>query len=398
VDISARKRAEQAQNRLQEQLRHAQKLEAIGTLAGGMAHDFNNLLAVIIGCGDLLRSSIDDADAKADLADLMEAAARGRDLVTRVLTFSRRQDIARRPLVLGEAVSEAAKLLRSTLPTTIDIRVAIDDACPRVLGDTTAIHQIVMNLGTNAAHAMPSGGDLHIRVEPTYVRDSVARSMGVSEGPYVSMVVRDNGQGIEPAIRERVFEPFFTTKAVGAGTGLGLALVHGIMQEHEGYVELESEVGAGTTVSCLFPAIEAQPTEDSAVAAEVPRGRGQRILLVDDEAALVRVGTRQLERLGYNVVACTRVADALAALRGNPTSFELVVTDYYMPEQTGVDFSREVGRISPGVPVLLLTGQMGTIDDRVLKDAGVRRVAMKPLTLEGLAVVVHELLTSRAKN
>ena len=242
VDITARKKAEDERRHLEEELRQAQKLEAVGTLAGGIAHDFNNILFAITGYAELIgkasrsRETLDD-----DLGELMKAARRGKDLVERILVFSRRQPSERRPLEIGPTVAEAAKLLRATLPPSIDLRVNVHPQTPRVLGDATSIHQILMNLGTNAAHAMPGGGALEISVEPQYLRDHVVRSHpGLHEGWYAVLVVRDHGAGIDPAVRSHVFEPFFTTKPKGTGTGLGLSIVHTIMRSHEGVIDLDS--------------------------------------------------------------------------------------------------------------------------------------------------------------
>jgi PAS domain S-box-containing protein len=255
VDITARKKAENEQRHLEEELRQAQKLEAVGTLAGGIAHDFNNILFGITGYAELIAQGTRSPEAVAeDLAELMKAARRGKELVERILVFSRRQPSERRPLEIGPTVAEAAKLLRATLPSSIDLKVSIHAQAPQVLGDATSIHQILMNLGTNAAHAMPGGGVLEISVEPQYLRDHVVRSHpGLHEGWYAVLVVRDHGSGIDPAVRDRVFEPFFTTKGERKGTGLGLSVSLGIVRKHDGSIEIRSEEGRGTEVTVTLP-------------------------------------------------------------------------------------------------------------------------------------------------
>ena len=247
VDITARKKAEDERRHLEEELRQSQKLEAVGTLAGGIAHDFNNILFAIMGYAELIAKGTRSPETVTeDLAELMKAARRGKELVERILIFSRRQPSERHPLELGPMVAEAAKLLRATLPPSIDLKVSVHAQAPRVLGDATSIHQVLMNLGTNAAHAMPGGGALEITVEPQYLRDHAVRAHpGLHEGWYAVLVVRDHGTGIDPAVRGRIFEPFFTTKPKGSGTGLGLSIVHTIMKTHDGVIALDSERGKG---------------------------------------------------------------------------------------------------------------------------------------------------------
>jgi hypothetical protein len=393
VDITARKHAEEERRRLEEQLRQAQKLEAVGTLAGGIAHDFNNVLAAIVGYAELLEDSVTDPRARRDLSQIQVAAQRGRGIVERILRFSRRQEGALQPLALDRTVEEAVGLLRATLPPSVDIRVHADPGTPRVLADATSVQQVVMNLGTNAAHAMAAGGALDIRLEPTYVRDSVARAHpGLKEGPYALVAVRDTGTGIDPAILERVFEPFFTTKEAGAGTGLGLAVVHGIMRDHHGAIELESQAGAGTTARCYFPALAYEGELEAVTESPVARGAGQHILLVDDEPTLATVGQRRLEALGYRVTVRTDSREAAAAFEADPEAFDAVITDYFMPRMTGLELALEIARVRPGTPIVLLTGYMEELPQDTLERAGVRRVVQKPVTLDELAAALHELV------
>ncbi len=394
VDITARKQAEDERRRLEEELRQAQKLEAVGTLAGGIAHDFNNVLFAIMGYAELIGKTSRTRESVADdVAELMKAARRGKELVERILVFSRRQPSERRPLEIGPTVAEAGKLLRAMLPPSIDLEVSVHAQAPRVLGDATSIHQVLMNLGTNAAHAMPRGGVLEISVEPQYLHDRVVRSHpGLHEGWYAVLVVRDHGTGIDPAVRDRVFEPFFTTKPKGSGTGLGLSIVHTIMRTHEGAIDLASEPGRGTTVTCFFPALEAAGAPDRPGEEQVPQGRGERILLLEDETTLVRMSARQLEALGYRVTSDTDAPRALETVRARPGDFDLVISDYLMPRMVGLDFARAVHNIRPDLPIVLLTGYIEELPEETIRAAGVRRLINKPATIQELGRALHEVL------
>jgi len=393
VDISARKHAEEERRRLEDQLRQAQKMEAVGTLAGGIAHDFNNILGAIIGYAEFLRETVIEPQARQDLRDLLQAADRGKQLVQRILAFSRHQDQLRTPIVIGHPVAEAITLLRATLPPSVEIHTHIASDIPRVLADATSVHQIVMNLGTNAWHAMPGGGMIDVYVEPIYVRDSVARAHPeLHEGPYVILKVHDNGCGIDPAIKDRVFEPFFTTKPPGSGTGLGLAMVHGILRDHEGTVDLDSVPHQGTTVTCFFPVIEDDTPSFAAEAMNVVHGLGERLLYVDDEPALVRIGERRLNALGYHVTAETDSRNALRQFAEDPQAFDAVVTDYLMPHMTGLELARELLRLRANIPILMLTGHMEEFPVEAIAEAGVRLIVKKPVTMQELTGALNTVL------
>ena len=393
VDISARQKAEEERRLLEEKLRHAQKLEAIGTLAGGIAHDFNNILGVVFGYAELLQGEAPTEQAQEDIRELLSAAERGRQLVRQILAFSRRQPIQRKPLPLGETAAEAVRLLRPMLPPEVELRFHVAPGTPRVLGDATGIHQVLMNLGTNAAHAMPNGGVLEIAVEPFYVRDSVARARpDLREGAYARIWVRDTGTGMEESVLQRAFEPFYTTKPTGTGTGLGLAIVRGIMLDHDGTIELESAPGEGTAVTCLFPSLPAveepaQPLEDP-----IPQGSGERILFVDDERSLGGIADRNLRDLGYQPTVLTDAQEALELLGRLPHDFDLLITDLTMPRLSGLDLARAVSAIRPDLPILLATGYVEDIPQAELDAAGVAATARKPLTRRELGEVVHALL------
>ena len=386
VDISARIEAELERSQLEEQLRQAQKMEALGTLAGGVAHDFNNVLAVIAGLAELiLRDIRDRPTVHADVSELLDAARRGKELVDRILRFSRRQAIEMRTVDLGDTISQASRLLRASLPPSIEIQTQIESVTRTVRGDATSLQQVLMNLATNAAHAMPAGGSLQFLLEDFYVRDSVARARPeLTEGPYLRLSVRDSGIGMDEATRLKAFEPFFSTKAPGEGSGLGLALVHGILRDHRGSVDLVSRPGVGTTVHCLLPLLD-RPADRPSQAGAVVLGHGERVLYLDDEPSLVSIGRRQIESLGYAVQAFSDPMSALRAFRTASDTFQVVVTDYLMPGLNGLQFARELQRIHPGTPVLLLSGFIGDFTADEIRDGGVVQVLQKPVGYDSLS-------------
>lgn len=400
VDISARKAHEEQERILNERLRQAQKMEAVGTLAGGIAHDFNNLLGAIVGYAELITAgSPKGTEVHRDASDLLNAALRGRSLVERILAFSRRQEPERRPIALADIVSEIQQLLRATLPASIELVVRVSPQLPRISADSTSIHQVLMNLAANSAQAMAAGGRLELTAAPLFVRDSVARANPeLREGPYVSLEIRDSGAGMNAATRGRAFEPFFTTKRVGEGTGLGLAMVHGIMTDHDGTVQLESEEGVGTVVRCLFPVLDPVADSDEPDTATIAApGRGELILLVDDEASLLEVGKRRLAQIGYQAQIAASPQAALTLLSDTSVHCDLVITDYSMPGMTGLELGAAIREIRPNLPVILLTGFIDDIDDAVLKAAGVRRVLRKPVLGAELAEACANVLSKKQR-
>ncbi len=396
VDLTARKRAEEERRRLEEDLRQAQRLEALGTLAGGIAHDFNNILFAIMGYAEMAAKAKSRRLAAADLAELVKAAARGREIIDRILTFSRKGVEERRPLALGPTVAEAVRQLQVTLPPSIDLRARIAPDTPAILGDATSLHQVLVNLATNSAHAMPAGGVIEIAAEPRYLSDSAVRARpGLHEGPYGVVTVKDRGSGMDAATLARAFEPFFTTKPMGRGTGLGLAIVHTIVRRHDGAVDLESEPGRGTTVTCYFPALEATAEPEGAEAGGAPAGHGERVLLVEDEPALVELNARRLAALGYRVTVERDPVRALAGFRERPGAYDLVVSDHLMPRLLGLELAREIHDASPALPIVLLTGQAERLPDEAVLAAGVRRVVRKPVTARELGAALRDALDGR---
>jgi PAS domain S-box-containing protein len=398
VDISERKRDEAERERLEQELRQAQKMDAVGTLAGGIAHDFNNILAAILGFAELLGDSVSGAQGRQDLEELIAFTKRGKSLVEKIQAFGQRREGERRALDLGGPVREVASFLRSSLSPGIEISAAIHPEAPLVVADPSAMHQVLMNLGMNAGHAMPGGGRLSFEVDPLYVTDSRARAHPeLREGHHALISVQDTGTGIPPEIQARVFEPFFTTKPVGQGSGLGLAIVHRIVQDHGGVLELESAPGAGTTFRVIVPAADLHGAEEPNPATEAPKGSGERVLYVDDEPGLALVGKRRLERLGYRVVLAGDGEEAVERFRAAPDDFDVVVSDYLMPRRNGIELATEITRIRPDLPVVILTGFIDDLPEAVVRAAGVREILRKPATAGELAAVLSRVLEVRAE-
>ena len=392
VDISRRRGQEVERHHLEEELRQSQKMEALGTLAGGIAHDFNNVLSAIVGFAELAAASPTVPDVRPDLREILEAAERGRDLVRRILAFARRQEIVLKPIDLAAAIGEAIRLLKPTLPATIDLRVRLSNEPLHSVADVTSVQQVVMNLATNAAQSMPRGGVLEIDLEPTFLRDDLSPPLpGLREGDHALLVVRDTGAGMAPEILAHAFEPFFTTKAPGQGTGLGLAMVHSILVKLGGAIDLESTPGAGTVARCWFPLIEGEEPIDVRELEEIPRGAGEHLLVVDDEPGLVRAWKRQLERIGYRVTAIDGARRALAAVEAAPDSFDAALLDRLMPEIDGVALAAAIHAIRPDLPILLMSGFIEDLPPDRHRDLGIRTVLMKPVPARVLAVALREL-------
>jgi len=380
---------------LAEQFRQAQKMEAIGTLAGGIAHDFNNVLAAIVGYVRLAKEeTTGNATLTEYLDDIGSGADRAVDLVQQILAFSRKNELERKPTRLHGVLKEALKLLRATIPATIEFDLSLSADVSPVLVDATQIHQIMMNLGTNAAYAMQARpGRLTIKLENVEIDTAVvAANSRLRLGAYVLLSVSDTGCGMNEATLSRIFEPFFTTKAQGEGTGLGLAVVHGIMRSHEGAVTVASHPGEGTMFHLYFPALAEAAPAIVAETAEAPRGNGERILYLDDEAPLVKIGKRLLEQLGYVVEVHTNSLEALDALRARPGAYDLVITDQMMPRLTGTGLAEQARAIRPELPFILNTGYDATLTVERARAVGIREIIMKPLSVVALGTVVARVL------
>jgi PAS domain S-box-containing protein len=386
VDVSERRHME-------ERLRQPHKLEALGNLASGIAHDFNNILAGIIGYTELARTAVADApSAVADLNVVLDTARRGRDLVSRILLFTRTTEPMRTEADLAGSVRDAIQLLRATVPSNIELREGFDPNIPRVMADNNELHQIVMNLATNAAHAMRSqGGVIEIRLDPVLVdRLFVVDHPGMREGLHVRLSVSDTGTGIHPDAIGHIYEPFFTTKPQGEGTGLGLAVVDRIVQSLGGTIEVRSRMGEGTRFDIYIPSV-AVDTSPIQVASAGGLGR-QNILLVDDEGSLARLGQRVLEMAGFEVTAHTSSLHALESFRANPRHFDLLITDNTMPHMTGLELVEQVLAIRPTMPILMVSGIGESMSVDALKRLGVTRLLSKPYESSVLESVVRELI------
>ena len=392
-DITERKKIE-------EQFRQAQKMEAVGTLAGGIAHDFNNILGAINGYTELAKM---EGSANAEITEYLEAvllaSRRATDLVRRILTFSRHQETQRMVIHLGPVVSEVLQLLRATIPAPIEFESSLTEEAPAVLADASQVHQVLMNLGTNAAYAMRDRpGRFTVKLENVRIDDDmVATIPGLRPGCYARLTVSDTGHGMNAAIRSRIFEPFFTTKPPGKGTGLGLSVVHGIMQNHDGVVTVYSHPGEGTTFHLYFPAHAGAEASLVEGPGKVPRGQGERVLFVDDEQPLARLGQKILERLGYTVDARTNPREALEAFLAKPTAYDLVLTDEMMPGLTGSELARRIHAIRPDLPVVLVTGYTATLTPERVEALGIAKLLLKPLSVEALATVAHQVLSKTRK-
>jgi PAS domain S-box-containing protein len=398
IDVTDSKQAQAEKERLELQLRQSQKMEAIGTLAGGIAHDFNNILGAIVGYGELAQQRAPQGSAlKRYLDSVMHAAERARTLVDRILGFSRSGAAERVPVNVQRVLEETLELLRASLPANIRLETELKAADLAVIGDATRMHQVIMNLCTNAAQAMQaSGGRLRVALEQVDLESPRTFSRGeLAAGPYLRLTVSDTGSGIPPEIVERIFEPFFTTKRVGEGTGLGLSLVHGIVADLGGVIDLETELGRGTTVSIWLPKSQAAAARAvSESPRELPCGDGEAVLVVDDEAALVGVTEEMLAELGYNPVGVVSSQEALQVFRDNPRRFDVVVTDEMMPELSGTQLAREIGALRPGMPVILMSGYGGDDLEQRAGVAGVREILRKPLQKSVLADALARVLST----
>ena len=394
-DITERKRANQEKEKLEAQLRQAQKMEAIGTLAGGIAHDFNNILSVIIGNAEMLGMSeeISSSTSRENVAPILAASSRAKKLVSQILTFSRQGDQQKLLISLKPVIKETIEFLRSSLPSTIQLKQYINPEAGTILADPTQMQQVLMNLCTNAAHAMEgSAGELKIELENATITEADSRvTADVEPGSYVKMSVSDTGHGMEAWVRERIFDPYFTTKGPGKGTGLGLSVVHGIVKSHGGMIQVYSEPGAGTTFRVYFPRTDGLERDEARIPEPLPRGT-EKVLMVDDEPELADLGKRMLEHLGYRVDVRTSPLEALELFRADPERFDAIITDMTMPHLTGLNLAREILAIRPTLPIILCTGFSEQADEAKSHSAGVRSFLFKPLVISELANALRKAL------
>jgi PAS domain S-box-containing protein len=394
-DLTARKKVEAHRNALESQLRQSQKMQAVGTMAGGIAHDFNNIISAILGNVELARQDAGpDSPALISLAEIDRAGRRARDLVRQILTFSRNESPERIPIQLADVVQETVRLLKVALPPTVEMLVAIDPKTLLVLADATQMEQALLNLCTNAIHAIGNQrGTIRIELGNNAEIGDIERRSGV-RAKHVKLTVRDTGCGIDAATLERVFEPFFTTKPVGQGTGLGLAVVHGVMRTHMGTVDVQSTPGLGSAFTLYFPVAEGAcpPAPQEPVKPSDIQGMGKRVMYVDDDEALVFLVKRALTRKGFDVTTFTDPRVAVATLRAQPTAFDLVVTDYNMPGYSGLELLREARLIRPELPIALASGYVtAEIEQNALAE-GARALIYKPNDVDEMCETLQRLL------
>ncbi|MHB8109541.1 MAG: hybrid sensor histidine kinase/response regulator [Syntrophorhabdaceae bacterium] len=384
------------QVRLEEQLRQSQKMQAIGTLAGGIAHDFNNMLAVILGNAELALDDTKDSELRKNLKQILSASKRSRDLVKQILTFSRKSEGQKKVLKLSSVVQETATLLRGSLPSTIKIEIDASTDQDSILADPSQIQQILMNLSTNAAHAMSAaGGMLSISFSEAIFKEGDPRpERSMQPGRYVKLAVRDTGTGIPKKLRDRIFEPFFTTKEPGQGTGMGLAVVFGIISTLDGGITVDSKVGKGSTFTVFLPAYEGGAEEGPSEEAYFPTGK-ERVLVVDDEPFVAEVAAETLKRLGYATTTALSGTEGWKKFEDNPYNFDLVITDQVMPDITGMGLAEKVLKLRKNLPVILITGYSETVSPEMAKALGISQFLMKPIDKRTLAETVRRALDAR---
>ncbi|MGD9231788.1 MAG: ATP-binding protein, partial [Desulfobacterales bacterium] len=381
------------QEQLENQLRQAQKMESIGTLAGGIAHDFNNILGIILGNTELAMDDIYEGNpARFNLQEIRQATLRAKDVVRQLLSFARKTSLEKKPTNIAPIIIESLKLLRASIPTSIEIRRNITKDLDTILADPTQINQVLINLCTNADHAMPDGGILEVNLKNVELdEDSKTQYSNLDSGRYVNLTVTDNGQGMNPEIIGRIFDPYFTTKEVGKGTGLGLSVVHGIVKSHGGGISVDSELGKGTSFRIYFPVIEREAVMETEPDKELPTGN-ERILYIDDEESMVHIGRNMLERLGYQVEAKSSPVKALELFHANPDRFDLVISDMTMPQMTGDQLVQEILKIRPDIPTILCTGFSEKIEKEKVKQMGIGQYIEKPINRSDLAKMVRNVL------
>lgn len=386
------------QKRLKEQLAQSQKMEAIGTLAGGIAHDFNNILGAILGYADLAERDCPPGSAlKEYLSQIHRAGDRAKQLVRQILVFSRQAETKKVPLQPAPLIQETLRLLRASLPTTITIKQDIDETTGLILADPTHIHQILMNLGTNALHAMEeTGGTLSVSLQQkSFSAQDAANYPNIQPGNFVWLTVRDDGIGITPEIRNKIFDPYYTTKKTGKGTGMGLAIVHSIVSSYGGIITLDSQPGKGTTFHLYFPLLEEDSLPEVEPIESITAGT-ERILFVDDEQMLVDMSGIMLKHLGYRVKLFSSSQEALTAFLEQPDAFDLVITDQTMPGLTGTQLAENILEIRPDQPIILCTGYSELVSEEKAKAIGIRRLVLKPINMHQLALLIRDVFNKKA--
>jgi two-component system, cell cycle sensor histidine kinase and response regulator CckA len=402
-DLTQRKAMEAQRNELEAQLRESHKMQAVGTMAGGIAHDFNNILSAILGNAELAKNDVPEhSSARVSLVEIEKAGRRARDLVRQILTFSRNESTQKIPIRIDHVVLETVRLLQVTLPAGIELAVQIDEPAPLVLADVIQVEQAVLNLCTNAIHAIgQQPGNIRIYLSRETLEGSAPERLGLPNGRYACLSVSDSGCGIDAVTLERIFEPFFTTKQVGQGTGLGLAVVHGVMRTHLGAIDVQSKPGQGSVFTLYFPALTdevpsaPEPVAASPVLGLSPSGNDKHVMYIDDDQALVFLIERALGRRGFRVSTFTEPELALQALRANPQAYDLLVTDYNMPGISGVDVLRQTREIRPDLPVALASGYVTPEIEQTALAAGARALIYKPNDVSELCDTMQRLIQDK---
>lgn len=390
IDISDR-------NKLEAKLQQAQKMEALGTLAGGIAHDFNNILAIILGNAELAIEDVSErSPVRHRLEEARKACLRAKDIVKQILTFSRQTEHEMTPTKITPIIEESIKLLRSSIPTTIEMRHNLSSHSDTINGDPGQIKEILINLCSNSAYAMrENGGVLEISLENITLDEQTAVGYDdLSPGDYLRLSVSDTGQGIEPDILNRVFDPYFTTKEAGEGTGMGLAAVSGLIRNHNGAITVHSEEGKGATFHVYLPLVQDEISPKADMEEPLPTG-SECILFIDDEQSLVNLGRQILGRLGYSVITRTSSSEALDLFRKNPQQFDLVVTDMTMPDMQGDRLAKELIKIDPDIPIILFSGYSDRIDEEKAKEMGIAAYIMKPVAMREMANTIRKVLDEK---
>ena len=396
-DITGRKQMEEERAQIEEQLRQAQRMEAMGTLAGGIAHEFNNILWIISANAEFALNILPEGNkVRNNLQRIEKACFRASDLVKQILSFSRQEKQAPRPSDIRPIVKETLKFMRSSLPTTIEIKLEIPSQLGMVRVDPMQIHQVITNLCANAFDAMrKEGGELEVSLADTELeQDTRPLPLGLAPGRYVRMRVKDTGLGMDQVVMKRVFEPFFTTKPVGKGAGLGLSVVHGIVQSYHGGITVDSEPGKGAVFDVFLPVIEDKPKIEVRTTKFVTTGK-ERILFVDDEVEIVKTAREILENLGYQVESENSPEGALRLFRERPDGFSLVITDMTMPRMTGEMLARELLGIRPDIPIIMCTGYGDLITGERAKEAGIKEIIMKPARISNVAEAIRRVLDKK---
>jgi len=396
-DITDRIAVETQRVQLEKQLQQAQKMEAVGALAGGIAHDFNNILSPLMGFAELLKEDIPgDSPMNESVDEILKASFRARDLVQQILSFNRQMDQEVRPIKLHPIIKEAIRLSQSIIPATISIDHNIDRACPQVLADSTQIHQLVMNLITNAFHAMEkTGGSLMVYLKQTDILSPEAQGLDLVPGSHICLGIKDTGVGMDETVLNRIFDPYYTTKGISKGTGLGLSVVHGIVKNYKGDISVSSRPGKGTELKVYFPAVQNDTHEEKNHAkTPLPRGKG-RILLVDDDPLIIKIEKQMLERLGYEVIPMENPVETLELFSARPDNFDLVITDMTMPGITGDILAVKLLNIRPDLPIIVCTGFSEQINQESAKKMGICALLKKPVLTSDLAHAVRGALKNK---